>query len=116
MNNWIDLLFDFKEKKQPIALVTITKVLGSAPCKIGSKMIVTNKKEIYGTIGGGKLEFKVIDEAIKAISNNQIKDYCYTLGPEFEQCCGGKVELIIEPMNKTPELYLFGAGHIGIEL
>ncbi len=116
MNNWIDLLFDFKEKKQPIALVTITKVLGSAPCKIGSKMIVTNKKEIYGTIGGGKLEFKVIDEAIKAISNNQIKDYCYTLGPEFEQCCGGKVELIIEPMNQTPELYLFGAGHIGIEL
>ena len=51
-----------------------------------------------------------------AINENKIKEFSYTLGPEFEQCCGGKVELIIEPMNQTPELFLFGAGHIGIEL
>lgn len=116
MNNWIELLSEFKSKKQPIALVTVTKVLGSAPCKVASKMIVTKQKEIFGTIGGGKLEFQVIDEAVIAISENIIKEFSYTLGPEFEQCCGGKVELIIEPMNQTPELYLFGAGHIGVEL
>jgi len=116
MNNWIELLSEFKSKKQPIALVTVTKVLGSAPCKVASKMIVTNQKEIFGTIGGGKLEFQVIDEAVIAINENTIKEFSYTLGPEFEQCCGGKVELIIEPMNKTPELHLFGAGHIGVEL
>ena len=116
MQNWIDLLHNFKQKKQPIALVTVTKCLGSAPCKVGSKMIVTKNKEFFGTIGGGKLEFKVIDEAALAISENKIKEFAYTLGPEFEQCCGGKVELIIEPMNQSPELYLFGAGHIGIEL
>jgi xanthine dehydrogenase accessory factor len=116
MNNWIELLSKFKSKKQPIALVTVTKVLGSAPCKVASKMIVTKEKEIFGTIGGGKLEFKVIDEAVLAISENKIKEFSYTLGPQFEQCCGGKVELIIEPMNKTPELYIFGAGHIGMEL
>ncbi len=116
MNNWIELLSEFKQKKQPIAFVTITKVLGSAPCRLGSKMIVTQQKECYGTIGGGKLEFQVIDEALKAIKNNQLKEFKYTLGPELEQCCGGVVELIIEPMNQSPELYLFGAGHIGIEI
>lgn len=116
MNNWIELLSEFKQKKQPIAFVTITKVLGSAPCRIGSKMIVTKQKEFFGTIGGGKLEFQVIDEAVKTIKNNQLKEFKYTLGPEFEQCCGGVVELIIEPMNQSPELYLFGAGHIGIEI
>ena len=116
MNNWIDLLADFKLKKQPVALVTITKVLGSAPCKVGSKMIVCEDKSFFGTIGGGKLEFQVIDEAVKSILKNTILEYTYTLGPEFEQCCGGKVELIIEPMNQSPELYVFGAGHIGIEI
>lgn len=116
MNNWIELLHNFQIKKLPVALVTVTKVLGSAPCKVASKMIVTSQKEIFGTIGGGKLEFKVIDEAVIAIQENKIKEFSYTLGPEFEQCCGGKVELIIEPMNKFPELFLFGAGHIGIEL
>lgn len=116
MNNWIEILSEFKKEKQPIAFVTITKVLGSAPCRVGSKMIVTQQKEIFGTIGGGKLEFQVIDEAVEAIQKNKLKEFSFTLGPEFEQCCGGKVELIIEPMNKTPELYLFGAGHIGIEI
>ncbi len=116
MNNWIELLNDFKKKNQPVALVTVTKVLGSAPCKVTSKMIVTKQRELFGTIGGGKLEFLVIDEAIKAILENKIKELSYTLGPDFEQCCGGKVELIIEPMNQSPELFVFGAGHIGIEL
>ena len=48
MNNWIELLAEFKQKKQPIGFVTITKILGSAPCKVGSKMIVTKHKEIFG--------------------------------------------------------------------
>ena len=116
MNNWIELLQEFKIKKTPVALVTVTKILGSAPCKVASKMIVTYQKEIYGTIGGGKLEFRVIDEAVHAIHKNKVKEFSYTLGPEFEQCCGGKVELMIEPMNQSPELYLFGAGHIGVAL
>ena len=78
--------------------------------------MLRGKKNIYGTIGGGKLEFRAIDEAINAIKENAIIETTYTLGPEFEQCCGGKVELIIEPMNQSPELFLFGAGHIGVEI
>jgi xanthine dehydrogenase accessory factor len=116
MKNWIALLSEFQQIKQPIALVTVTKVLGSAPCKVGSKMVVTKQKEIFGTIGGGKLEFQIIDEAVIAIRENKLKEFSYTLGPEFEQCCGGKVELIIEPMNQSPELYIFGAGHIGVAI
>lgn len=116
MKNWIALLSEFKAKQQPVALVTVTKCLGSTPCVVGSRMIVTKNKDIFGTIGGGKLEFKAIDEAIIALKDNRIIESNYTLGPEFEQCCGGKVEFMIEPMNQQPELFLFGAGHIGIEI
>lgn len=116
MQNWLELLSAFKNKQEPVALVTVTKCLGSTPCVVGSRMIVTKEKEIYGTIGGGKLEFKAIDEAILALTENRIIESTYTLGPEFEQCCGGKVEFIIEPMNQSPELFLFGAGHIGVEI
>ncbi|MDN3491174.1 xanthine dehydrogenase accessory protein XdhC [Winogradskyella bathintestinalis] len=116
MNNWIELLSEFKAKQKPVALITIIKCFGSAPCVVGSRMIVTKAKEIYGTIGGGKLEFLAIDEAVVAINENRIIESSYTLGPEFEQCCGGKVEFIIEHMNQSPELFLFGAGHIGVEI
>ena len=116
MLDWIEILNDFKKKKEPVALVTVTKCLGSTPCVVSSRMIVTKQKKIYGTIGGGKLEFLAIDESIIAINENRIIETTYILGPEFEQCCGGKVELIIEPMNQSPELFLFGAGHIGVEI
>jgi len=116
MFNWIEKLHEFQQKKEAVALVTITKIIGSAPCNLGSRMIVKQDKEIYGTIGGGKLEFEVIEATIKAIKENKTTALSYTLGPKFEQCCGGKVELIIEPMNQSPELFLFGAGHIGIEI
>ncbi len=116
MQNWISKLHYFEQKNIAVALVTVTKCLGSTPCKVGNRMIVTQQKKIFGTIGGGKLEFNVIDEAIVTLEKNKISQFSYTLGPEFEQCCGGKVELIIEPMNQSPELYICGAGHIGIEL
>nr|WP_321221942.1 xanthine dehydrogenase accessory protein XdhC [uncultured Psychroserpens sp.] len=116
MKNWIELLLEFKSKQQPVALVTVTRCLGSTPCVLGSRMIVTKNKTLYGTIGGGKLEFLAIEQAMIALSKNKIIESGYTLGPEFEQCCGGKVEFIIEPMNQTPELFLFGAGHIGQEI
>ena len=116
MLNWIELLSEFQQKRVPVALVTVTKCLGSTPCVVGSRMIVTREKKIHGTIGGGKLEFKALAEAVKALAENKIIETTYTLGPEFEQCCGGKVELIIEPMNQSPELFVFGAGHIGVEI
>ena len=116
MFNWINKIHEFQQKDEPFALVTITKIIGSAPCNLGSRMIVQNNKDIYGTIGGGKLEFEIIEAALKAIKKNKVVELSYTLGPKFEQCCGGKVELIIEPMNQSPELFLFGAGHIGVEI
>lgn len=116
MKHWIDLLSEFKKNQQPVALITVTKCLGSTPCVVGSRMIITSDKVLHGTIGGGKLEFLATEEAMTALRENRIIESSYTLGPEFEQCCGGKVEFIIEPMNQLPELYLFGAGHIGCEV
>lgn len=114
--NWLNQLHKFQKGRQAVALITVTKCLGSTPCKVGSRMIVLEDKTIHGTIGGGKLEFLAIDEALKAIEENRIIELSYILGPEFEQCCGGQVELIIEPMNQSPQLFLFGAGHIGVEI
>ena len=116
MKNWIEKLSEFRKKQQPVALVTVTKCLGSTPCVVGSRMLITQDKQLFGTIGGGKLEFLATQEAMKALQENRIIESSYTLGPEFEQCCGGKVEFMIEPMNQSPELFLFGAGHIGCEI
>lgn len=38
----------------------------------------------------------------------------FSLGARLGQCCGGKTTLLFEPLLQAqPEIYLFGAGHVG---
>ncbi|MBL4754675.1 MAG: xanthine dehydrogenase accessory protein XdhC [Flavobacteriales bacterium] len=96
-----------------VAICTIVKTSGSTPRKVGAKMLVYQDGNIFGTIGGGALEMKVIEDAISAIDNGKSQLFSHALVQDHGMCCGGTVEVFIEPMVKKKKLYIFGAGHIG---
>jgi xanthine dehydrogenase accessory factor len=55
-----------------------------------------------GTIGGGNLEHQVADQARRMLLSQvhfALQDY--PLGPLLAQCCGGRVRLLIERLDKT---------------
>lgn len=84
----------------PAALVTILATEGSAPRGAGTRMVVT-AQGISGTIGGGQLEHRAIDQA-RALCDHppgawRVQDY--PLGPLLGQCCGGRVRLMIERLD-----------------
>ena len=110
-----------------IVKVKITNTKGSAPTKINDIMLVS-LNNIYGTIGGGNLEYLVINEAKNLLSKNiNKKKLNVPLGPGIGQCCGGYVELLLTLHKNSmsaiknentliankQNLYIFGAGHIG---
>lgn len=95
------------------ALCIIVQTKGSSPRKVGAKMIVTEDGNIIGTIGGGNLEKKVIENALNQIDKNEAKLYKHDLLHQHNMCCGGSVEIYIEPIQKMNKLYIFGAGHTG---
>ena len=99
-----------------IALCIITKVDGSTPRKAGSKMLVYSNGNIFGSVGGGSLENKVITDALEIITRGDSSYFKYDLLKDFSMGCGGFVEIYIEPLVKAKKLYIFGAGHIGKEL
>ena len=74
MWNWTEDIIRLRQQGSLFALVTVSKVKGSAPCKVGSRMIVDSDGSIWGTIGGGRLEFEVISQAKLAIANKQLKE------------------------------------------
>ena len=53
----------------PFVMVTLVDVVGSSPQNGGSKMLVTQDGLYGGTIGGGKVEFKAINEAKSLLEN-----------------------------------------------
>ena len=65
------------ETKAVLCIIVQTK--GSTPRKVGAKMIVKEDGSILGTIGGGNLEKKVIENALVQIEKNEPKLYKHDL-------------------------------------
>ncbi len=83
------------------ALVTVLATEGSAPREAGVKMAVWGEGQA-GTIGGGNLEFLAAGQAramLAAGARFAIQDY--PLGPLLQQCCGGRVRLLIEGVEDS---------------
>jgi xanthine dehydrogenase accessory factor len=102
--------------KKKAAYCLIVKTKGSTPRKVGAKMIVYEDGNINGSIGGGNLEKKVIENALHQIKKQEPKLFHHDLLHHHNMCCGGSVEIYIEPIQKMNRLYIFGAGHTGSAL
>jgi xanthine dehydrogenase accessory factor len=108
------------ERGEAAALVTIVAAHGSTPQRIGAKMLVFADGRIVGTIGGGCYENDAFWKAREAISGRKPTLVHYELSDDFAQetglICGGQMDVYIEPIEPSPELYIVGAGHVGFHL
>jgi xanthine dehydrogenase accessory factor len=125
MTGWQDAVAELRHNKTPAVLVSVDSIVGSTPREAGAKMVVT-ATQLYGTIGGGNLEYQACQ-----IARNQLQQGAddgvqrFPLGAGLGQCCGGLVNLMFEKLTDDSdwdsiageddqiELYLFGAGHVG---
>ena len=120
MLNIYNKLRELQDKNIPAALVTVIATKGSTPRDTGSKMIVLSDGKIYGTIGGSAVEAIVIEEARECLKKNITKKVWHDLDDQEKadtgMICGGKMEFFIEPMAISPNLIIFGGGHVALPL
>src|SRR3954454_11579659 len=111
---------DALERGEPAALVTIVATTGSTPQRVGAKMLVFGDGRLVGTIGGGCYENDAFGKAREAIRTRKPQLVHYELDDDFAQetglICGGQMDVYIEPIEPSPELYIIGAGHVGFHL
>ena len=133
MNSKVQSLKAFLGGAGQLALVEVAGTKGSTPREKGAFMLVS-QAAIFGTIGGGQLEYMAIDKARQMVGTRiEVDEICATLdiplGPEIGQCCGGRVEVLIRLIDRTieqrliaeaeseeahlPYVYIFGGGHVG---
>src|SRR5687767_7879531 len=110
-------LNDALQKGEEVALVTIVASTGSTPQRVGAKMLVYADGRTVGTIGGGCYEndaFWKAREAIKARKPLTVRfELTDDIAEESGLICGGQMEVFIEPVEPSPDVYIFGAGHVG---
>ncbi len=102
------------------AVATIVNARGSIPSFKSAKMLIRDDGSITGTIGGGCVEAEVWQAAREVIASEKPRSMTFDLNedPKYDTglVCGGTLEIFIEPVLPTPLLYLFGAGHVSLEI
>lgn len=124
--SWVEGLLAAGEA---VVLVTVAEARGSTPRAAGARMAVSGTA-VFGTIGGGRLEWEAVQRAREMIATGGLSDRLdMPLGPAVGQCCGGHVVLRLAQADaavtralarsearerqEAPWLAVFGAGHVG---
>ena len=111
MNSVYAALASLDESGLPGVLCTITFTKGSTPRREGSKMLVFPDGEIIGTIGGGELEKRVVDEALEALALKKTREVAYSMADPARGdpgVCGGQLKIFIDPILPRPRLVVIG--------
>ena len=98
------------------ALCTVIDVGGSAPQRVGSRLLLREDGSFVGTVGGGAVEQEVLVRAREVLASGRAERYRVHLTRELAMCCGGRMEVFIEPVVTRPWLIIFGGGHVGAAL
>jgi len=102
------------------AVATIVNVRGSIPSFKTAKMLVRDDGSIVGTIGGGCVEADVWQAAREVMQSEKPRSVSFDLNqdPKYDTglVCGGTLEVFIEPILPPALLYIFGAGHVAMNL
>jgi xanthine dehydrogenase accessory factor len=108
----VEALLEVLAGRERGALATVVKTSGSTPQKAGARLLLMPDGRRVGTVGGGAIERIVLDALREtqggAAAQVLARDLSYDLG----MCCGGRMEIFIEPIESTPRLVLIGAGHV----
>lgn len=93
-------------------LATVTRSGGSTPQVPGARMLLREDGTCVGTVGGGAVEHRVIEEMKALLITGGARVLSYDLAQDLGMCCGGRMEVFVERVEGSSRLVLFGAGHV----
>lgn len=100
---------------EPGVIITLVDSGGSTPRHDVARMVMRSDGSTVGTIGGGALEYAMMQRS-RAVLEGGTPTLEVTTLESLGMTCGGKVQVLLEPVGVCPTLVLFGAGHVAAEV
>ena len=98
-----------------VAVATVVKTIGAAPCGVGSKMLVYDDGTATGSFGGPKTDSKVAQAAQQIIRDgHSLLTHVHLDADQGEAVgsCGATLEVFFEVLRPEPRLIIAGAGYV----
>jgi len=120
MDEVFEEIVRLREENQSVSLATIISNTAYDLVKEHSKMLVRKDGSVVGTLGGGRIEEEVRTEAHKILGQDLLKIMDFTLNEEeaknLKAVPGTLLKVFIESLLAQPVLYLFGGGHVSLQI
>lgn len=100
------------DEEESGVLALVIRSVGSAPGKVGAKMIVLPDGSIRGTVGGGVVEARVIADALNALEDGRGPRNMHYKLDELGMSCGGEMSVYLEPLEPPRRVIIYGGGHV----
>ncbi len=100
---------------ESLALLTVVRVSGAAPCPPGSKLLVRQDGRLTGSLGGTGTDTRAREDALRILRSGQAELVTYHLDPDSGESvgsCGATLEVFIEPARPEPRLLIAGSGYV----
>lgn len=92
------------EAGRGVAIATVIGAHGSTPRHLGARMVVTDDGQLFGTIGGGKIEQVTVDAARVVAGGGEPGVVKQHLVRDLAMCCGGSMEIALTPGRASREV------------
>lgn len=97
-------------------VATVLARHGSAPGTPGQKLYLAEDGACAGTVGGGAVERAVLEALVAKLDPRAgaaaHETRTFALGPELGMCCGGRLEVLLEPLEALVPCVVIGGGHV----
>lgn len=93
----------WKAEGKSVAIATVVETWGSAPCRVGSHLVIDAEGRSDGSVSGGCVEDAVIAEALHVIDSGQSRMLEFCVSDENARqvglSCGGRIRLFVERLD-----------------
>lgn len=107
MKDVLDDIERLRAKGEKVAVATVVASRRSAPRPIGSKLVVSESGEIFGSVSGGCVESDVFQNAQEVIASGCPRLVSYGFSDDQAWSvglpCGGEIDIFIEPLEAESE-------------
>ncbi len=104
-------IYDCLHKDIPVALLIVVENDGSTPGRVGFKMAVAEEGTLLGTIGGGAIEHRFVNQAQMKLKNQDFFALCQrqihnqqATANRSGMICGGMQTVVIYPCQPQKDL------------
>ncbi|RAT11828.1 hypothetical protein AU488_01350 [Lonsdalea populi] len=106
---------ELEKNNRAFAFIHIVECRGSTP-RHSASMLVDEDGNRFGTIGGGMMERRVLEEAKEALAQGESRLFSGRMARQGDGAvgsdCGGTIKVHIAVQPRRPQLILIGAGHV----